>query len=355
MAETTGLLLVNLGTPEGTPGVGPSNAQVRRYLKEFLMDPYVLDIPWALRWLLVHGVILPTRPARSAEAYRKIWTERGSPLLANHLDLASALQDELTRLGRRPWQVVAAMRYGKPSIAAGLRELRGEGIREVLVVPLYPQFSLAATQSSIDECVAQAGRYAPGMKLRFFPPFFDKRGFLDAFADVARTALAGYPFDHLLFSFHGLPERQVRRTDRSVAGASHCFASPGCCDRILDANRDCYRAQCFGTARELVARLGIQAGHFTVCFQSRLGRTPWITPFTDQIYAEAARRGVKKLAVLCPAFVADCLETLEEIQIRGREQFRSLGGEDLLLVPSLNESEAWVRGLAEMVETFELS
>lgn len=351
MAEATGLLLVNLGTPEGVPGDGPSTRQVRAYLREFLMDPYVIDIAYPLRWFLVNAVILPTRPAQSARAYRQIWTERGSPLLVHHLDLASALQTELSARGRRPWQVVAAMRYGNPSIAAGLRELRGEGIRETLVVPLYPQYSLAATQSSIEECRAQAARHAPGMNLHFYPPFHDVPAFLDAFAEVAREHLRGYSFDHLFFSFHGLPERQVSRTDRT--GGNHCFRSTRCCDRIVDANRDCYRAQCFATARGLASRLGLSGEQFTVCFQSRLGRTPWITPFTDVMYKKLAERGVKRLAVLCPAFVADCLETLEEIQIRGRDQFRSLGGEDLKLIPSLNAAAPWVRGLADMVDGFE--
>lgn len=349
MAEAMGLLLVNLGTPEGDPGKGPSSSQVRRYLKEFLMDPYVIDIAKPLRWLLVHAVILPARPRRSAEAYRKVWTDQGSPLLVHHLELASALRAELARGGGRSWEVVAAMRYGKPSIAEGFRELEGKGIRETLVVPLYPQYSLAATRSSIEECRNQATRSASGMKLRFFPPFYDAPGFLDAFAEVARPHLAGYGFDHFLFSFHGLPERHIIRTDRSAPGGSHCLATPGCCEWVGEVNRDCYRAQCFATARGLAARLGLDAERYTVCFQSRLGRTPWIGPSTEILYGQLVARGVKKLAVMCPAFVADCLETLEEIQIRGRDQFRSLGGEELRLVPSLNASPAWVRRLAGMI------
>jgi ferrochelatase len=337
-----GLLLVNLGTPEGTPGQGPTTAQVRTYLREFLMDPYVVDISPIGRWLLVNAIILPRRPAQSAALYRKVWTPRGSPLLVYHLDLAREIQ---ASLGDR-WKVEPAMRYGNPSIGAGLQRLHEAGVRETLVVPLYPQYSLAATASSIEACRTQVARHAPGMQLRFLPPFYGSSRFLDPFAEVARETLTGFDYEHLLFSFHGLPERQVRKTDRA---GNHCFATAGCCDRITDANRDCYRAQSFATAREIALRLGVPAERYTVCFQSRLGRTPWIKPYTDVVYEELAARGIRRIAVMSPAFVADCLETLEEIAIRGREQFRALGGEELKLIPSLNARPSWVAGLSELI------
>lgn len=331
-----GLLLINLGTPDA-----PTEEKVRVYLREFLMDPYVIDIPFVMRWLLVHGAILPKRPAQSAEAYRKIWSDRGSPLL-EHLN---GLVEEVRKLaGGSEWRVVGGMRYGNPSIQSALEALRADGIQDVVVLPLYPQYSLSATESSIVRTRALASRLAPGMRLRFVPAFYDDPSFIDSFAQVARQALQGFDFDHLLFSFHGLPERQVKKTDRS-AGRSHCLSGPDCCARMTQENRDCYRAQSYATAAALARALGLEPGRFTVCFQSRLGRTPWIKPYTDQLYIELAARGVKRVAVMCPAFVSDCLETLEEIQIRGRDEFRKLGGEDLRLVPSLNSSAPWARAV----------
>jgi ferrochelatase len=335
-----GLLLLNLGTPDDA-----TEAHVRNYLEEFLMDPYVIDIPYPFRWLLVHGAILRKRPAQSAEAYRKVWSAgRGSPLLMYLEDLVAE-----TRKLADPaaWRIVAGMRYGNPSIAAALRELRAAGVDETVVFPLYPQYSLAATESSVARTRALAAREAPAMRLRFVPAFYDHPGFVRAFAEAARESLAGYDYDHLLFSFHGLPERQVRRTDRSP-GRAHCLRGAGCCDAIGEANRDCYRAQCYATARALQRELGLAPGRSTVCFQSRLGRTPWIRPYTDVMYSELARRGVRRLAVMCPAFVADCLETLEEIRLRGREDFVRQGGEELRLVPSLNARPAWARAVLEL-------
>lgn len=351
-----GVLLINLGTPDGEPVRGPSVEQVRKYLKQFLMDRFVVDIPYVLRWLLVNGVILRTRPEQSAEAYRKIWTEDGSPLLHFHMRMVEGVQKKLASRGSiAPERVQPAMRYGNPSIPAGLKKLADQGVTEVLLVPLYPQYSLAATASSIEECKAWAKKHAPAMKFKEYPAFYDAEAFIDSFAQVARESLKDYQYDHLLFSFHGLPERHVQKTDRSGgghrSGGSHCLKKNDCCAQITDANRDCYRAQCFATARALAKKMGLSSDQYTVCFQSRLGRTPWIKPYTDIVYQELASKGVKKVAVMCPAFVADCLETLEEIQIRGREQYIALGGQDLRLVPSLNDSPVWVDGLSRMVES----
>ena len=337
MSTTTGVLLINLGTPDA-----PRTPEVRRYLREFLMDPWVIDIPAPLRWLLLEAVILPRRPAKSAEAYAQIWTERGSPLMFHTLDLADRVQEALGA----GYVVRPAMRYGKPSIEKGLAELRDAGVGRIRVLPLYPQYSLAATRSSIEETVRAARRLGLKVPLQILPDFFGEKGFIRAFADVARPVLDGFQPDHVLFSFHGLPERQVRKTDPT---GKHCFAAGSCCDRVGDANRQCYRAQSFHTAREIARELGLEQPRWQVGFQSRLGRTPWIKPYTDLLYEPLARQGVKKLAVLCPAFVADCLETLEEIQIRGRDQFRAAGGEDLKLVPSLNSSPSWVDAVRGMV------
>lgn len=337
MLDMDGVLLINLGTPDA-PGSGP----VRKYLREFLSDPRVLDINPVSRKLLLEGVILPLRPRKSADAYRKIWTERGSPLLVESLSLVAKVREALGA----EVPVELGMRYGNPSIASALGKLSAARVDRLVVAPLYPQYSSAATGSSLEEVYRITGALEVVPNLSVLPPFYSDPGFLDAFARQGEPVLARDRPDHVLFSFHGLPERQVRRTDPTAA---HCLQSASCCDRIVDANRDCYRAQCFATARALAQRLGLAQGSFTVCFQSRLGRTPWIKPYTDQVIPELAARGVRRLAVFSPAFVADCLETLEEIGLRARDQFLSLGGESLSLVPSLNASPAWVSALTALL------
>jgi ferrochelatase len=337
MIERQGLLLVNLGTPDA-----PETGAVRRYLREFLSDPRVLDLPALARWALLEGVILPTRPARSAEAYRKVWTEHGSPLLFHGRTLAARLQDALGP----EWVVELGMRYGSPSLVTALAALRAAGTRTVTVFPLYPQYASSSTGSTLERVYQLAGAPWNVSALRVIPPFFDHPGFLDAWTEVARPVLAEARADHVLFSFHGLPERQIRKSD---ASGRHCLASPGCCDVEVAENRWCYRAQCFATARALTGRLALSPERCTVSFQSRLGRTPWVKPYTDLLLGELARKGVRRLAVLCPAFVADCLETLEEIGIRARADFQRAGGEALTLIPSLNAHPAWVRALVQLV------
>ena len=326
-AAKRGLLLVNLGSPDA-----PETGAVRRYLREFLSDPRVLDMNPVGRAALLYGVILPFRPSKSAEAYRKIWTDAGSPLLVHSRALAEAVRARLDD----GWQVELAMRYGSPSIASALDRLRAGAVDDIVVLPLYPQYAASSTGSSLEEIFRRTAERWVVPSLRVVPPFYDDDGFLDAFAEVARPVLAA-GYDHVLFSFHGLPERQVTKTDDSGA---HCLKSASCCDALGPVNRNCYRAQCYATARALAARLDVPS--WSVAFQSRLGRTPWIQPYTDHVIPELAAAGKKRIAVLCPAFVADCLETLEEIGIRAREQFAGCGGELLTLVPSLNSSPRWV-------------
>jgi ferrochelatase len=332
-----GLLLINLGTPDA-----PRTPEVRRYLREFLMDPRVVDIAAVPRWMLVNLVILPTRPAKSAEAYRKVWMEQGSPLLV----YSRAFADEVAKRLSGAYEVELAMRYGNPSIASAVEALKKRGVTHITALPLYPQYAASSTASSVDELMRVLRTSWDSLPLRVLPAFYDQPGFLDAFAEVARAPLDELRPDHVLFSFHGLPERQVQKSDPT---GRHCLASASCCDTIGPHNERCYRAQSYFTARELASRLRLPSDRWSVGFQSRLGRTPWIQPFTDARIDELGRAGVKKLAILCPSFVADCLETLEEIDMRAREQFVSVGGEAFLMVPSLNAHPAWVESVVQMV------
>jgi ferrochelatase len=332
-----GVLLINLGTPDA-----PETGAVRRYLREFLSDPRVLDIGSVGRAALLYGVILPFRPQKSAEAYRKIWMPQGSPLLVHGNALRDRLQDALGPA----WAVELGMRYQSPSLATAIAKLHARGVRELALVPLYPQYASSSTGSSLEEAYRLVSEAWNVPAVRVLPPFYDHPAFLDAFADVGRPVLAAARAEHVLFSFHGLPERQVKKSDPT---GTHCLAREDCCDTRVPANRWCYRMQCFYTARELATRLGLVVGTWTVTFQSRLGRTPWIKPHTDVVIPELAAKGVKRLAVFCPAFVADCLETLEEIGIRAKDQFLGAGGEALTLVPSLNAHPSWVRGLTRML------
>ncbi len=333
----TGVLLVNLGTPDS-----PGTADVRRYLREFLSDPRVIDINPVARSLLLNLVILPVRPAKSGAAYRSIWTPEGSPLLVYSQRLTEKVREALGP----EYAVELAMRYGNPSIPAALERLLAAGPDKLVVLPLFPQYSSAATGSAVErvqEVLNQQWNVPP---VSTVGAFYDDPGFIEAFTQVARHHLGPFRPDFVLFSYHGLPERHVRKSD--VSGR-HCLQSPTCCDAIVPANRYCYRAHCFATTRELVKNLGLTPDNHSVSFQSRLGRTPWVKPYTDLVLPELARAGKKRLAVLSPAFVADCLETLEEIGIRAREQWRSLGGEELLLVPSLNAEPPWVETVARLV------
>jgi ferrochelatase len=333
----TGVLLLNLGTPDS-----PSVPDVRRYLREFLQDPRVIDINPVGRWLLLNLFILPFRPAKSAKAYQSIWGERGSPLLFHSQDLAAGVARTLGP----DYVVELGMRYGQPSIPSALTKLRAADPRKIIVLPLFPQYSSAASGSALERVYEVVGQEWNVPAVESVAPFYDDPGFIDAFVEVAQRHLTPFRPDFVLFSYHGLPERHMRKSD--LTGA-HCLQSPTCCDAIGTANRNCYRAQCYATTRALVAKLGLGADRHSVSFQSRLGRTPWIHPYTDQVLPELAKAGKKRLAVMSPAFVADCLETVEEIAIRAKEQWRSLGGEELLLVPSLNAESAWISAVAQLV------
>lgn len=333
-----GVLLVQLGTPDS-----PTESDVRRYLAEFLSDPRVIDLPAPLRRLLLHGVILRVRPRASAAAYRKIWTPQGSPLRVYSEDFARALAAELGG----DFRVALGMRYGAPSIDAALSALAEGAVRKLIVWPLFPQYSNAATGSALARAFERLAGFAFERVISIGPVHADA-GFVAAWAGVAAPALAAFRPDHVLFSYHGLPERQIRAADPS---GRHCLASAECCAVLGAENRNCYRAQCHATTRDLARALALPPERHSTAFQSRLGPTRWIEPYTDVELPRLAGAGVRRLAVLCPAFVADCLETLEEIGMRAREQWQGLGGDDLLLVPSLNADRRWVAYAAERLRT----
>lgn len=333
----TGVLLINLGTPDS-----PEVSDVRRYLREFLSDPRVIDIAAPLRWLLLNAIILPFRPAKSAHAYKSIWTPEGSPLLVYERALEAGVR---AKLGDG-YVVELAMRYGSPSIASALAKLEAADLERIVVLPLFPQYASASTGSAMQKVFELAGTQNNVPDLVTINEFFDAPGFIESFAAVTRPELEALRPDHVLFSYHGIPERHVKASDLS---GQHCLASATCCDQLVAANRHCYRAQCYATTRALAKALNLSPEQHSVSFQSRLGRTPWIRPYTDLVLPELAQKGIKRLLVLCPAFVADCLETVEEIGIRAKDQWRGLGGEALQLVPSLNAHPRWVDAVAEMI------
>ena len=332
-----GLLLVNLGTPDSA-----QVSDVRRFLREFLSDPRVLDISPLQRFLVLNLFILPFRPRQSAKAYRKIWTDRGSPLLFHSLDLAEKLRSRLD--GRV--QVEVAMRYQNPSIASAMDRLRQSGVDRIVVFPLFPQYSSAAWGSAVERVFEEASSQWNVPCLQIVPPFYSHPSFLDACASIAKPPISDLKPDFTVMSFHGLPERHVTKGDES--SGEHCLRSDGCCSEIGLANRHCYRAQCFATARGIAERLDLGTDDYEVTFQSRLGRDPWIRPYTDERVVELAREGVRRLAVFSPAFVADCLETIEEIGMRAKADFDANGGEVLELIPSLNSDARWVDAVVEI-------
>lgn len=330
------LLLVNLGSPAST-----EVADVRRYLNQFLMDPHVVDLPWPLRRLLV-SMILIRRPAASAEAYRSIWWAEGSPLTV----LSRRLQAKVAeRWSRGP--VELAMRYGEPSIDAALQRLVERGVRRVTLAPLYPQFADSTVTTALEEVRRAMDSRRHAFSVDVLPPFYDQPEYLEALAESVRPYLE-QGFDHLLLSYHGLPERHLHKSDPS---GSHCLKGDDCCRRATGAVLErCYRAQCLRTSEGLVAKAGLRAEQWSMSFQSRLGRAKWIEPYTDATLEALAKQGVKRLLVMCPAFVADCIETLEEIGDEGRAAFRAAGGDDLVLVPCLNDHPQWVEALVRLCE-----
>ncbi len=337
MTEKTGVLIVNLGTPDS-----PSVPDVRKYLREFLMDGRVIDIPAIPRWALVNLIIAPFRAPKSAKIYKELWTEKGSPLKiygqANEKQLQAALGEN--------YVVKLAMRYQSPSIENGLAEFQKMGFTNIIVIPFFPQYASASTGSVYEEVMRIVTKWQIIPEISIKNYFYNHPKFIKAFADNGRKHLEKGEYDHIVFSYHGLPARQIRKGD--CTGKVCQLGS--CCDTIHAMNQHCYRAQCFETTRLLVAELGLKEGTYTTCFQSRLGRDPWVQPYTDDVVKELAAKGIKRVLAFSPAFVADCLETTIEVAEEYKEMFEEKGGEHWQLVESLNDSEAWVDLLVDLVK-----
>ena len=331
------VLLVNLGSPDST-----AVPDVRRYLKEFLGDERVLDLPSAARWLLLEGIILRTRPKKSAHAYSEVWTEQGSPLIVT----SRSVRDKLaTELGADT-PVYLAMRYGQPSIASVLSQIAKDGIEQVLLFPQYPHYAMSSWETVVVKVYEEAARIAPKLRVDSVQPFYTDPDYIEALYTVTAPYLAK-PHDHLLFSYHGIPQRHLRKADSSKA---HCLTVPDCCNTCSPIHATCYRAQVMATTKALVARAQLSAERYSVSFQSRLAGEPWLTPFTDYELVRLPKEGKKRLLVICPAFVADCLETLEEIRGQGKETFVGAGGESFEQIPCLNDQPPYISFLAGRVQ-----
>lgn len=327
------VLLANLGSPDA-----PETQAVRQYLNQFLMDPYVIQLPWVLRRLIVSLFVLPSRPKDSAAAYRSVWTEDGSPLIV----LSERLKQAVERQVDLP--LAMAMRYGNPSIEQQLLRLcEDKSIEEILYIPLYPHFADSTITTSVEEAKRVIREHELNITLRVIEPFYQHPGYIDALVESAQPYLEQH-YDHLVFSYHGLPESHITKLDDSN---SHCLKQENCCQRPHQAHKTCYRHQVMRTTECFARQAGLPADSFSVAFQSRLGRAKWLGPNTEDRLVELATEGAKNVLVICPAFVTDCLETLEEIAIRGEEVFKEAGGESLTLIPCMNDHPAWVNLLAD--------
>jgi protoporphyrin/coproporphyrin ferrochelatase len=330
------ILLVNLGSPDST-----SVPDVRLYLNEFLGDERVIDKPESafLRSILVHRIIVPRRAPNSARAYEQVWTKEGSPLIA----LSKSAQQKLAAALGPGVPVYLAMRYGNPSIASVVDKIAADGIEELLLFPQYPHYAMSSWETVVVKVREEVARLAPRLRMSTVQPFYEDADYIEALHAVCAPYLA-QAHDFVLFSYHGIPERHMRKADSSHA---HCLTSADCCTTCSPVQATCYRAQIFATTRALVARAKIPADKFSVSFQSRLVGEPWLSPFTDHVLPQLAREGKKRLLVLCPAFVTDCLETIEEISVEGKEMFLHAGGESFTQIPCLNDHAAYIDFLAK--------
>lgn len=336
-----GILLVNLGSPDS-----PSPKDVKRYLGEFLMDERVIDVPLWARNLLVKGIILNTRPKASAKAYQKIWWEEGSPLIV----LSERLQEKVQEKIEYP--VALAMRYGSMTIKKGLQELVDKGVDEVFLIPLYPQFAMATTETILVLAEEIRAEHFPDLKISDLPAFYNKPDYIEVLSKSIAKDLEGKDYEHLLFSYHGVPERHIRKSDITK---SHCKIDGSCCVTPSKAHEFCYKHQCVEVTRLVGEKLNLKEGTFSTSFQSRLGFDPWLRPYTDRTIERFGKQGLKKMAIVTPAFVSDCLETLEEIAMEGEEIFHEMGGKEFSTIPCLNDNEDWVNLLSKWINEWAVS
>jgi protoporphyrin/coproporphyrin ferrochelatase len=341
MPETKklGVILMNLGSPDST-----EVKDVRKYLSEFLMDGRVIDYPFLFRKILVDGIIVPTRSPKSAEAYKTIWTKEGSPLVVLTKQLKEALQQQL------PLPVEMAMRYGNPTVKSAFDRLleKMPDMEEVIAVPLYPHYAMSSYETAVEWAKETHAKNNYSFKLSFIKPYYNEENYIHALTELIRPYLQ-QDYDQILFSYHGIPGRHVKKSDST---GNHCLKMNDCCNVASSAHATCYRHQVFVTTKLVTEKLGIPANKFAVSFQSRLGKG-WLEPFTDIRLEQMPKEGIKKLLVICPAFVSDCLETLEEIADRGKKTFMDAGGESYEMIPCLNLSPLWVSTLAKWLNEYE--
>lgn len=330
------ILLINLGTPDA-----PTPSKVGKYLTQFLNDRRVIDIHPVARFILVNLIIVPTRRFKSSKLYSAIWTEKGSPLLLNSIALKEKLQ---AKIGNK-YIVELAMRYQQPSIKETLNRLRELRPSKIHIIPLYPQYASSSTGSTLEEVMAQIKGWEVIPSLNIIGKFYDHPKFIEALVHEAKKHNTA-DYDHLIFSYHGLPERQILKASAHYGGNTCQMGA--CCNSITKNNQYCYRANCFETTRQLVSALNIPEGKYTTTFQSRLD-DKWLKPYSDRVIEELGKSGAKKLLVFSPAFVADCLETIYEIGTEYEEIFKEHGGEKVTLVASLNDSDHWVEALREII------
>jgi ferrochelatase len=339
-AKKCGLIILNLGSPASYLA-----KDVKVYLDEFLMDERVIDIPYLLRTLVVKGFITPFRSAKSAEAYKTIWTAEGSPLIV----ISEAFKKAVAQKINMP--VAISMRYGKPKPEEVLREIEKNGtLDEILIAPMYPHYAMSSYETAVDYMQGYLKRIRPNISLKILKPFYNEPGYIEAMVVNLKTHLKDAKFDACLFSYHGLPVRHLKKADPTH---QHCYSSGDCCEIKSIAWQTCYKHQVKTTTKLIADKIGWQSDKVFLSFQSRLGADQWIEPYTDKLFMDLPKAGIKKLAVICPAFVADCLETLEEIQVRGKESFIASGGEELIYVPCLNTNALWVDTFAAYCNEYE--
>ena len=330
---------MNLGSPNST-----EVSDVKKYLTQFLMDERVIDYPWLLRKILISGIIVPFRSPKSAEAYKKVWTKEGSPLVVITKQQQAALQQHVEE------PVEIAMRYGQPTMESAFEKLltRVDGLEEVLAIPLYPHYAMSSYETAVEHAKTVHKQNKYDFKLSFLQPFYSEAHYIDALSEAIRPYLQ-QDYDQILFSYHGLPQRHMTKADPTN---SHCLKVANCCEVPSAAHATCYRHQCWTTTQLITEKLQIPKEKTGFSFQSRLGREEWLKPYTALRLEELPKEGVKKLLVVCPAFVSDCLETLEEISMEGKEEFLHAGGEEFTFIPCMNVQPLWIKALETYVKDF---